>query len=506
MKVSKFLSIIMSAIISLTTTSCLDKDFLNVLPSESMSSLLSIGNVADARIALNGMYRRMTSSSYYGRQMVLYAEFKGGDFGLTTTAIAGDALYFFTSNPSSNNYFDLWTQGFDILLQSNNIITSIDAGKVETPTAADEKELNAIKGQALVVRALVHFDLTRIYGYPYAKDEGASLGTSIVTKVLSAKAQIARNTVAECYQQVISDLNDALPLLDGFAKKNGMISYYAAKALLARVYLFKKDWDNAYTHAKDVIEKGGYTAYTADNWVSSWSKQFGSESIFELYMVPNESDLGSTSLRSYYAPRNTTRRDLGPMMVSDGFLDMFNAPAHATDVRWGIFGLDEFGNGLATPDRQIPDRKGWLMKYENDGKSNPSAVNIKIIRLSEILLLGAEAAVRKSSPDKANAVKWLNTVRQRNPSLADFESTADNQAVIDEVMLQRRIELIGEGHRYFDILRTGGTVSFTDGGFWSAIPAGGRGATVDWNFNRCVLPIGISEINANAVIAEQQNP
>ncbi|MDR1746962.1 MAG: RagB/SusD family nutrient uptake outer membrane protein [Tannerella sp.] len=497
----KFSTIILSAVICLTFASC--KDFLDVLPSESVPSSQSIGNVADARIAINGVYRLMTSSSYYGRTMILYSEFKGGDFGLTTTAIAGDALYFFYHNPQSNSYSDVWSQGYIVLLQVNNIIANIESGNVTTPTAADEKELNAIKGQALTVRAFVHFDLARIYGYPYMKDNGASLGATIVTEVLPAKAQLGRNTVSECYAQAITDLNSALPLLEGSTKKNGAISYYAAKALLARIYLYKGDWDNAYSNAKDVIDNGGYTPYTAENWVESWTKQFGSESIFELYVVPNESDLGSSSLRSYYAPRGTSRRDLGPMMVSDGFFSMFKQPVHDTDVRWGVFGPDEFANGLSAA-HTIPDRKGWMMKYEDDGKSNPSAVNIKVIRLSEVLLIAAEAALKKSSPDKANAVNWINTVRKRNPALDDLTTAADNNTLIDEIFLQRRIELIGEGHRYFDILRVGGTVHFTDGGEWSAIPDGGRTSTVDWNFYRCVLPIGINEINANPVI--QQNP
>jgi len=393
MKKIKLLSFF-AVLTSLSLFSC--SDFLEVYPSESVPSTQAIGNVADAQIAINGAYRLMTSSSYYGRSMVLYAEYKGGDFGLTTTAISGDPYYFFTHTPQSNSYMTTyWSQCYDILLQVNNILAILESGSVDAPTAADEKEIKSIQGQALTIRALVHFDLARLYGYPYMKDGGASLGASVVTEVLSAKTQLGRNTVAECYAQAIKHLTAALPLLQGATKKNGAISYYAAKALLSRIYLYKGDWESAYTNAKDVIENGGYTAYTAANWVDSWTKQFGSESIFELYMVPNESDLGSSSLRSYYAPRNTSRRDLGPMMVSDGFFDVFNLPVHATDARWGVFGLDEFGNGLSSPDRTIEGRKGWLMKYEDDGKSNPSAVNIKVIRLSEVLLIAAEAALKK---------------------------------------------------------------------------------------------------------------
>jgi hypothetical protein len=490
------------SVVFLVATSC--SGFLDELPSESVASSESIKNVSDAQIAINGVYRSMTSSSYYGRSMVLYGEFKGGDFGLTTTAIAGDPLYFFTHNPSSSSYSDYWSQGYIILAQVNSILANIESGKVDVPTAADIANLNSIKGQALAVRALVHFDLARLYGYPYLKDGGTSLGVAVVTASLTATEQRGRNTVAECYNRAITDLTDAISLLST-TQKNGAINYYAAKSLLSRIYLYKGDWENAYSTAKDVIENGGYTAYTAANWVESWSKQFGSESIFELFVVPSESDLTTSSLRAYLAPRNTTRKDLGPMMVSDQFLDMFNQPVHSTDARWGIFGLDEFGNELTTGN-QIPGRKGWLMKYETDGKSNPSAVNIKVVRLTEVLLIGAEAALKKASPDKANAVAWINTVRQRNPALADLDGTENNDVLSDEILLQRRIDLIGEGHRYFDVLRTGGTVHYTDGGFFSPIVPGGRDATVDWNFYRCVLPIGINEINANPAIREQQNP
>jgi hypothetical protein len=328
---------------------------------------------------------------------------------------------------------------------------------------------------------------------------------AFVNKFLTASELPGRNTVAECYTIAIADLTNALSLLTPTTKKNGVINYYAAKSLLSRIYLYKGDWENAYNTAKDVIENGGYTAYTAANWVESWTKQFGSESIFELLIVPSESDLTTNSLRAYFAPRNTTRKDLGPMMVSDQFLDMFNQPVHSTDVRWGVFGLDEFGNGL-TISGQIPGRKGWLMKYETDGKSNPSAVNIKLIRLTEVLLIGAEAALRKATPDKTNAATWINTVRQRNPALIGLNGSESNSVLLDEIMLQRRIDLIGEGHRYFDILRNGGTVTYTDGGHWSPIIPGGRESTVDWNFYRCVLPIGVNEINANPTIRSQQNP
>jgi hypothetical protein len=508
MKKKIFFTLLVSIIITLSVSSC--QDFLDKYPTESVPAIQSIGNANDAEVAINGVYHAMASSVYYGRDMVLYAEYKGGDFGITTTGISGDALYFFTHTPSSGAYSDFWYQCYFVLLQVNNILECIESGKIDAQTPADIAKVNSVKGQALTVRALVHFDLARLYGYPYLKDNGASLGAAVVKTTLASNAQLRRNTVAECYEQAITDLTEAInSSLLPTTKKNGYINQYGAKSLLARIYLYKGDWENAYTMAKDVIDNGGYTPYTDANWVASWSQQFESESIFELFVVPDETDLGSTSPMSYFAPRKNLagRKELGPIMVSDQFFNMFNQSVHDTDVRWGVFGLDEFGREDPASSYYIPDRKGWMMKYEGDGKSTRSAVNIKVIRLTEVLLIGAEAALKKSSPNKTDAASWINIVRKRNPALTDLDGNENINELLDEVALQRRIDLIGEGHRYFDVLRVGGTIEYTDGGgIFPALHAGGRSSTVDWNFNKCVLPIGVNEINANPAIKDQQNP
>lgn len=501
MKKNLTISIILT-ISLLGFSSC--KGFLDLLPTQSVPSPESVTNVNDAQTALNGVYRQMTSSYYYGRDMFLYAEFKGGDFGLTTTAIAGDDMYYFTHTASSGTRFAFWTTIYDVILQANNILGNVENGKVEPATSAEEANLNHIVGQALTIRALCLFDLTRLYGLPYTKDNGAGWGAPIVTKVLSAQDKLQRNTVKECYDQIIADLTKAIPLMKS-TKTTGYFNKSGAQALLSRVYLYKGDWENAYLMAKEVIENGGYSAYTADNWVESWKKQGGTESIFEIYKVPLESDNGSSSMASYFAPRNTTEKWLGPMMVSDNFLEMFSQSVHLTDTRWNIFDFDEFGNGRNAPDRQIPERKGWMKKYYGDGKSTITATNNKVIRLSEVLLIGAEAALKKSSADKDNAVKWINIIRGRNPELTDLTTSETNENLLKEIELQRRIELIGEGHRFFDVIRNNGTIYFTDGGFWNAIPNGGRGESIDWNYGKIVLPIGIDEINANPDIAAQQN-
>ena len=474
------------------------KDFLELLPTQNIPAEQSMGNVQDAQNALNGVYRLLTSSASYGRDMLLYADLKGGDMGLVGTAIAGDALYFFSHTPNSNSLQGYWNQFYLIILQTNNIISNVDAGKVVIGSGADQTNLNNIMGQTYAIRGLCHFDLARLYGYPFLKDKGASLAAPVVTEILSAQHKASRNTVAECYAQAIADLNAAIPLLS-VTKKNGALNKYGAQAILAKIYLYKGDYENAYTTAKSIIDAGAYTPYTSANWVTSWKGQFGSESIFELIMLGTEGNLGSSSFCSYFAPRRTPRNDLGSVMVSDIFFEMFNN--YPNDARWGIFGYDEFHN-LGT----IPGRKGWLQKYEGDGKANIRDTNIKVFRLTEVLLIAAEAAIEKSSPDNANAVNWINIVRKRDPSLPDLTTSAIKIELLNEIERQRRIDLIGEGQRYFDVLRKGGTVRFKDGGNFPPPQVGNRDATVDWNYHRCVLPIGQDEINANPILKDQQNP
>lgn len=497
---NKIISFITILAIAASLSSC--KDFLNLQPGDGIPVSESINNVSDAQNALNGVYRMMASSAYYGRDMLLYGDLKGGDLCILTLSVAGDGLYYFSHTPSSTNYQSFWNQCYAIILQTNNILGTIESGKVQVTSTKEQTTLNDLKGQALAVRALCHFDLARLYGYPYLKNNGASLGAPVVTKTLEAYDKLTRNTVAECYARALSDLNAAIPLM-GVAKTTGILNKYGAQALLAQVSMFKGDYETAYTQCKAIIDSKVYTAYTAANWVNSWKAQGGTESIFELLIVPDESDLKDSAPTSYYGIRDskvngTNRKDLGSVLVSDIFLDMFKN--YPNDVRWGIFREDELAQ-----QGTVPGRKGSLAKYEGDGKARVSATNIKITRLTEVLLYGAEAAIEKATPDVTNALAWLNLVRKRDASLAEFTST-DKAAILAEIHRQRRIDLMGEGKLYFDILRKGGTVTFKDGGVFPDIPAGTRESTVNWNFYRSVLPIGQNELNANPALRDQQNP
>src|SRR5690606_18307157 len=182
-----------------------------------------------------------------------------------------------------------------------------------------------------------------------------------------------------------------------------------------------------------------YTLYSNTEWVDSWANSFGKESIFEIALNKDQGDLGASSLGFYYLKSGDTKA-LGNFIASDYFLTRLGADKK--DVRWGIFTADEL-------DSKDSERHGACYKYvgsvdkSGDGKETFTAVNIKVIRLSEIYLIAAESALKKSGSDKEAASNYLNEIRKRNPSLALSTAASINENMILD---EKSKELYGEGH------------------------------------------------------------
>ncbi|MEN5436342.1 RagB/SusD family nutrient uptake outer membrane protein [Sphingobacterium faecium] len=472
--------------ISLSASSC--KDFLDVKPTNSGDAETSIQTAADAKVIVNGVMSILSHRDYYGRNFPLYADVKGGDFTIFAAGRGFDYLYTFNHSASSNSYSSVWTQGFNAIAQINNLLKNIESLKA----TGSLENFNSYEGQALTARALVNFDLVRLYGEPYNENK-AAWGIPIITKSLKADAQELRSTVEETYKQILLDLKAAETLLPK-TKLNGYLNYYANKALQARVYLYMEDYPNALTAAQEVINSKVYTLYSNATWVDSWKSEFGTESIFELGIYPNESDLGNSSLGTYFRrSAHGSSAILGNFMASDFFLNRLKQDD--TDVRWGIMARDETS---AT-------RLGAIYKYsgginlEGDKKSsNSTAVNFKVIRLSEVYLMAAEAALKS---DKTLAANYLNEIRKRSPKLS---LTNESTISLDIIAEERSKELAGEGHRFFDMIRLNKAIEFNDE--FGSINAIHRTKTINRSFNKTILPIFIDEINANPGIGAQQNP
>ena len=501
----KILSII-GAFSVLILTSC--DSFLELTPTNSVVASSSLTNVNEATVAMNGIYNRMTNLSYYGQRMTKYADMRGGDLYVPSSGRSDDAFFLFTHDQTRSNFGAMWDVIYKVIMLSNNVLTNIENGNVLTNSTAELASLNDVKGQALAIRALAHFDLVKLYGLPYTKSGApASLGVPIVTSVIAAQDKLPRNTVEDVYKQVIEDLTTAIPLLKT-AKSNGKINQHGAKALLARVYLYKGDYNNAFTTASELITQtaGVYTLYTPANWVNSWKTQFSSESIFELSITSKDATaLGNSSLTSFYAPMYYNSAFLAGAVASDKYLDLLSEDM--TDVRWGVMGIDEYGNSIRNPTRSIPGRKGWITKYMGDKTDVVSATNVKIIRLSEIYLIAAESALKKITPDKSASVTYLNAIRARAIGLEPASIVSTNEQLETLILNERSKELIAEGHRFFDLLRLGKTIYFDDPSTKFNEPVlstSGRTTSLNWDYGKIILPIPDYEMNANPQM--KQNP
>ena len=481
------LRIFITGMLALSLFSC--EKTLDVEPTNQTDASTSVKTPADAQIMINGIIRSMSSADYYGRNFLLYGDAKGGDMTIPSQGRGQDALYTFNHSATNGSYSGYWSQIYFSLLQVNNLLKNI--GELEAGGATG---YNSYKGQALTLRAIMYFDLVRLYGKSYDLDKNAFGVPNILTPLISS-AQPLRNTVNENYTQILSDLKTAAPLL-GKTKANGFINYYGNLAMQARVYLYMKDYTNSLKAAEEIITSNVYTLYSNAAWVDSWKAQFGSESIFEIGVYPLAGDLGANSIGAYHRKKGDGGSTiLGWFIASDYFLTRLKQDA--TDVRWGVMNDDEL------PPTGTP-RKGALYKYSGsialagDGKTTNTAVNLKVIRLSEIYLIAAEAAL---STDATKAATYLNAIRKRSPALTPATAAT---VTIDMILDERSKELYGEGQRFFDMIRLNKSITYNDEVISISVPT--RPKTIDRTFYKTLLPISQAEINANPGIQAQQNP
>lgn len=490
----KKINILFALICLFTFSSC--EEFLDKAPTNYGDTATAVKTAKDAMSMVNGILSKMSGGSYLGRDMFLYADAKGGDMTIISNGRGYDGLYLFSHATNSGAYSGFWTTGYNIIMQINSLLATIE--KLEKDGSTED--FDNIKGQILTYRAMIYFDLVRLYGEPYNEDKSA-WGVPDVKTVLDPLARVLRATVAENYATIESDLTAAQSLLDK-DNANGYINYYGNLAIQARVYLAMERFDDALEVAEEIITDGDYELYTNEKWVQSWSEQFGDESIFEIFMLDEEGDLGSSSLGGVYSRRKDYTSSIGGYYVASDYF-MNRLKEDMDDVRWGIMTYDETSSDrLGCCYKYLGGiKKDSNGKYPGDGKASASACNIKVIRLSEIYLIAAEAALRQTTPDAEAAADYLNEIRKRSPNL---EPATAETITLDMILDERSKELVCEGHRFWDLIRNNRTIEFDD--FLGNVNLTDREHTIDRTHPKTILPIFTAEMNANPDIAAQQNP
>lgn len=492
-------------------------DWLNTYPSNGMDSETAITKSGDLEAAHTGMYAALKGNStyvdYYGRSMNVYGEMHGEDLQYNEITGSNRASFFYFMNYNSASQFgdDVpWLSAYVVIGAANRII------EASNPDVLSDYEdtkgmVEQYKNEALVLRAMALFDLTKVYGKPYTEDQGTSLGVPITTTSLSDTAKLARNTVAECYTQVLADLDAAIssnalseePSLD-------YVNQWEAKALLVRVYMTMGNFSDALATAKDIIDNSPYTLWTRDEYLNAWDKNssaHGNEIIFQLGITNNGVDWQDREGYAYLFPEAGGEffSGYGDMIASKKFTEMLTSDP--SDIRNDIFlaSYDDPNDEASTADMNAyGSAKVFLNKYRVQSIDDPRYQPIPMMRLSEVYLSAAEAAMNLGNT--ADAVTYLNAIIQNRTTdaaqLVD-ESTID----LNRIYIERRKELVGEGQRYFDALRRNETITrFTsdnDRG-WNSSALTKEAMSYNRTWFKAIAAIPSAEINANPNL--KQNP
>jgi starch-binding outer membrane protein, SusD/RagB family len=428
------------AAIALTgTTSC--ESFLEREPTMTISKSEMFKDIEGLNYAVIGLYS--STISLFDGPLVPYSEARSGNLKLAKTMTTAYSSRMQPSYEFNNLYDDtydstndLYEQFYKIINQTNDIIEAC-----KTINYPDTKSRDKCHGEALFFRALSHFTLCNLYAPPYiASNLGNDQSIVIMDKSIPAFEYPIRSKLYKVYDLVISDLKQAEILLANNSRTAGIkqawVSQAAVQALLARVYLYKNDWENAATYANKVIANSDYAPIANADYENAWkSTTINSEDI----LVFDFSNINSRIISTYYGIPDTDKSVY--FSVSNDLKTLYTD----SDVR----------SKLIVP---LPgdNRDTVTIKFKAIGLKERY---MSVLRLSEMYLIRAEASAENQDPIQARSD--LNTIRLRADALAT-PIYPSGQALIDAIMLERRKELAFEGHTYYDFIRKGKGITRTD--------------------------------------------
>ena len=446
MKSAKYIhSITLLTLISLLSA-C---DVLNIEPADQISSEQAFKNKSDIEKGIIGSYSELQSLSYYGRSYLIVSDLAADNLEhpLDATSADYDEIDNNALLPENGVAGGLWASMFSGINVSNSIIAKVPEMKDMT-----DAEKSVALGELYFLRALHHFNLMNYFGAIPIKTE-----PTVGTENLDA----GRDATDKVFEQIITDLTYAETHLDPSASLKIRATRYAATALLARVYLYQKNYTAAYKSANEVISNGGYSLL--NNFADIFAADGSAETIFEVEF--NELDRNRIAEHNFPKSLNG-RREVAPTKnLIDAYL-----PA---DKRFAT--TIAFDGSLA-----------YANKY-ND--LSLGADNVILLRLAEMYLIRAEAEANKANGNLAAVQDDINMVRKR----AGLENT--NAGTKNELLLaienERRLEFAFEGQRWFDLVRTNRATA--------VLPK-------VTNATKTLFPIPLSELNTNNSPDMNQNP
>ncbi|MEX0680123.1 MAG: RagB/SusD family nutrient uptake outer membrane protein [Balneolales bacterium] len=462
MKISKLLTIIFIATVTLTLTSC---DDLNVSDVNRVTPENFWRNADDAEAGLVGAYGPLTVIMGWGRMMGAILTTHRGDIVDTNPQPNVYDIGTFTVQATDARVNEGWTTLNAIVARANQVLANVP--EIEM----DENRKSGILGEAHFLRGLAHFYLLNMWG-----------NIPLVTEAINDpdELQIGQASQEEVWNNIKSDFEQAQNRLpEGWPDSDiGRATWGAATAMLGKAYLFTEDWSNAATEFRKVIDSGIYQLVDdyQDNFMAETTNNI--ESVFELqYESTPDGNWGPSGTQSVLRGQ-AWEPDIAPpgftsqqsVTINQWVFDLFMReqttsgeidPRAFASILWNYSDAkvyqQEFTEALSGEDlNKIYVRK--YLNFERTSSLTPgswgySANNYRMIRFADVLLMYAEAANEANGPT-AGVYEAINRVRQRvdMPNIQAGLSQAEMRQTIRD---ERVLELAVEGHRHLDLLRWG---------------------------------------------------
>ncbi len=488
-------------------SSC-SEDYLETTPTSAIAESDAFKTTDNALMALNGIHRSMFMQ--YSNQdesgqgsVMIWMDMLGEDVVMHS---AGNGWWnanyqwvMHRSETGRGNYF-AWSFYYKIIANANMIIANVD--KAVGPTNVK----NMIKGEAFALRGWAHFQLVQMFAGRYVPG-GVNDHAGVPLMTFNTQEGQPRATVAAVYTQVNADLDSAIYRLDPSRalsrSAKSHINVNVAKGIKARVALTQGSWSSAATLANEARQGfsfmsaaqhlQGYSDIANPEWMWGSMQIDDQTTYFYSFFAYMSYNFSSTNIRNNPKKINSTLYNLIP----------------ATDVRKGLW-LPT----VARPPIVLPTtftiapymNRKFLTKATVFQGSQPtiatsSVGDVPYMRVAEMYLIEAEALARQGGQDAAAASVLYSLANNRNTAYT--LSTNTGQALIDEIMLQRRIELWGEGFRFLDLKRLNLPLDRTGANHNPTLA--GQVMTVAAGTNEWVFLIPKDELNANKQIGAQ-NP
>ncbi len=484
----KNIAILISMVGLLLIAGCDDK--LNLDPHQSISANQAFTTLEDFSYAINGMYAGARSGNLYGGHLMIYPDIMADNL---TRSLEGrlthTSLYNWTVSSDYYLMEDVFDQAYTVIYRANKIL---EAAEDYSPVDdVEQAELDHYVGQAMAMRALMHLEMVKMFGKAYSQSTASDLGIPYVTS--SEASYPGRDGLLDVYDLIVSDLNDAYGLIDPKATSKDQFSQPAIAALQAKVAMEMGEYTTVISKGKEAL------AYVPvadrENFFGVWKDENKDGVLF--YISVEKKDAVTLGVNYSQSSNDGIRSEY---LCSYELFKLFDS----ADIRLTSYITTSEYHGKTY--NHIEKYRGRSSSV--DAIPTPDLVDLKVIRAADIALLVAEANMIGPSQDPLEAAKYMNAVRYNRYDTTKISfPPLNNLDLLDEIYLQRRLELAFEGDRLFVLKRLKLDIERTaDGHLADGTGIGADNLILEASSYKMQLPIPQSEMDVNPNIRDQQNP